>query len=138
MWRLVIILLLAVGTWLAGCAGPAGEPLEDITWVLESYGEPGNTNAVLPDAEVTVMFESSSGEVGGSAGCNHFGGTYKLDGNKLTLPGPMMVTEMWCGDQLNDQENEYLDALHSAQSFEITDGKLTINCRDTVLIYRPK
>ena len=138
MWKLVVILILVTGAGLVGCTEPAGVPLEDITWLLESYGEPGNTKAVVPGSEVTVTFNSNNGEVGGTAGCNHFSSMYERDGSKLTIPGPMAVTEMWCGDELNDQENEYLDALHSAQSFEIKDGKLTIDCGDIILVYSRK
>jgi heat shock protein HslJ len=131
---ILVIFILAIG--LAGCGEGDSPQMEDITWVLESYGEPGNTNPALEETEITVLFDSARGEVGGSAGCNGYGGTYELDGNELTFPGPFILTMMYCNEQINDQEKEYTSILQDAASYEIKGGKLTIYCGDNVLIYR--
>lgn len=132
---ILIVLVLSIG--LAGCGEETSLSLEDTTWVLESYGEPGNTTVALEETEVTVLFESAKGEVGGSAGCNGYGGTYELDGNELKFL-ELMTTLMYCNEQVNDQEVEYMNILQAAESFEIKGGKLTINCGDNVLIYKPQ
>jgi heat shock protein HslJ len=126
---ITIILLSAVA--LAGCGG--GSPIEDIKWILTSYGPEGNTKNVMADTEVTVTFDSKTREAGGNAGCNQYGGGYTIDGDDLTMEGPFAVTEMWCGEEKDAQEKEYLDILLSAERYEVENGKLTIYSGDNVL-----
>lgn len=109
--------------------------LEDKRWVLESYGEPGNLQTLLPNTEISATFKSDENEVGGSAGCNTYSGGYELQGSNLSIPGPIAVTAMYCGDEIDEQEREYLTTLESAESYEIEDGELTINCGSKVLVF---
>ena len=109
--------------------------LEDKRWVLEWYGEPGNLQAPLPNTEITATFKSDESEVTGSAGCNTYFGSYERQGNNLSIPGPIAVTEMYCGDEIDEQERAYLTILESAESYKIEDGELTIDCGDKVLIF---
>jgi heat shock protein HslJ len=109
--------------------------LEDKRWVLESYGEPVNLQALLPNTEISATFKSDESEVTGSAGCNTYFGSYKLQGNNLSIPGSIAVTEMYCGEEIDQQEREYLTTLQSAESYKVEDGELTINCGDKVLIF---
>ena len=129
MKRLSILIMLlaivAVSVSLIGCSGGA-EDLEDIKWILTSYGFEGNIKSPLPDSQITVTFKSETKEVGGNAGCNHYSGGYKVDGDKLTIEGPFAVTEMWCGEEKDDQEKKYLDILQAAESFEINGDRLII------------
>jgi heat shock protein HslJ len=110
--------------------------LEDKVWVLESYGEPGNLKDVLEDTEITATFDSAEEEVTGSAGCNSYFGSYEVKANKLLVPGPIGATEMWCGEQIGEQETQYLTTLQAAENYKIEDGKLTITCGNQVLIFR--
>lgn len=132
--KLLVLVVLAIAISLVGCGKSI--PLEDTAWILESYGEQGNLKAVLPDTEVTATFKSAEGQVAGSAGCNSYGGSYELSGNSLSIPGPLMSTMMTCGDQIDQQEQQYLAALQSAESFKIENGKLTINCSNNILIFK--
>lgn len=117
----------------------AGRPaLEDKVWVLESYGEPENLKAVLPDMEITATFNSAERKVTGSAGCNSYFGGYEVTGKDLSIPGPIVATEMWCGEQIGEQELEYLTALRAAENYKIADGKLTITCGNQVLIFKSR
>ena len=127
----VIILAMTVFT---GCQASVS-PLEDTRWLLVSYGEPGNLKDVLPDAEPTARFDSETKEVGGSGGCNTYFGEYELEGNNLTMIGPFAVTEMWCGDEIGEQESDYLDILLAADSFEVDGDTLLIRCGDNILNY---
>jgi heat shock protein HslJ len=127
---LITIILLSVVA-LTGCGG--GSSIEDIKWMLTSYGPEGNTKNVMAETEVTVTFDSKTKEVGGNAGCNHYGGSYTIDGDELTMEGPFAVTEMWCGEEKDAQEKEYLDILLSAYRYEVENGKLTLYSRGDVL-----
>ena len=108
--------------------------LEDTKWILQSYGEPENLKDVLEDTEITATFNKEEGQVTGSAGCNSYFGSYEAEDANLSIPGPIGATEMSCGEQKDTQEREYLSILQAAESYEIEDGKLTINCGNQVLI----
>ena len=108
--------------------------LEDTKWILQLYGESENLKDVLEDTEITATFNKEEGRVTGSAGCNSYFGSYEAEDANLSIPGPIGATEMSCGEQKDTQEREYLSILQAAESYEIEDGKLTINCGNQVLI----
>jgi heat shock protein HslJ len=107
--------------------------IENYTWVLTSYGESGNMQAPLEGTEITIFFDSKERTVSGSGGCNHYSGTYTLDGLDLTIGEDMAVTEMWCGEEKGEQERQYLETLAAAESFQINQGKLVIYCGQQIL-----
>jgi len=109
--------------------------LEDTTWILASYGEPGNLKAVLEDTEITAEFLSAEKSVKGSAGCNSYGGGYELNNNKLSFPGPLISTMMACPEPIMNQEQEYLAILQNAETYEIEDDQLQILSGEKVLIF---
>ncbi|MFC1977673.1 DUF4382 domain-containing protein [Chloroflexota bacterium] len=112
--------------------------LEDTKWVLQSYGETGNLTDVLADTEITAEFVSSEGTVKGSASCNTYFGSYEVDSNQLSIPGPIGATEMYCADPegVMDQEQAYLAILQLAGSYEINGDELRINCGSQDLIFK--
>ncbi len=112
--------------------------LEDNIWVLKSYGEAENLKDVLEDTEITATFNKEEGRVTGSGGCNSYFGGYETEDANLSIPGPIGATEMSCGEQKDTQEREYLNILQAAESYEIENGKLTINCGNQVLIFESK
>jgi heat shock protein HslJ len=114
--------------------------LEDVTWVLESYGEQGNLQAVLTGSEITAEFKGEEGQVGGSAGCNHYFGGYEAKGDGLSV-SMLASTEMYCDDPegVMDQELQYLKTLQTAESYKVQDGELHISCADNqVLIFHAR
>ncbi|MFC2004700.1 META domain-containing protein [Chloroflexota bacterium] len=140
----VLLMVSIVTLLIAGCAQtpPASEPaptsdLEDVTWILESYGEPGDLKAVLEGTEITALFDSTEGHVRGSAGANSYSGGYQINENELSIQ-QIASTEMFRLDPegVMDQEYQYLKELQSAESYEIQDGRLQINCGEQILIYR--
>ena len=110
--------------------------LENTTWVLESYGELGNLQAVLQGTEITAVFDSIEGQVSGSAGCNTYFADYTIDNNNLSIL-QIAYTEMYClePEGVMEQEQQYLEALQAAESFEIENGRLQINCGAQLLVY---
>jgi len=122
---------------LAACgSGPA---LEDTEWVLESYGKPGNLQAVLEDTEITAEFTSAEGKVGGSAGCNSYFAGYDINENELTVRPPIGSTMMACPEPVMEQEQQYISLLSNAETFQIEDGKLTISSSgNQVLVFVAK
>lgn len=112
--------------------------LANRTWVLESYGEPDDLKTVLADTEITANFNSAEGKVEGSAGCNDYGGSYQLQGDELSVPGPITATMKSCGEQIDQQEFAYLRALEAAENYTIDDAQLTVVCGETILVFRRK
>jgi heat shock protein HslJ len=138
----IVGVILLFGLVLMSCLDPptptpiiTPPPLENSVWILESYGSPGSLKAVLPDTEVTARFNSSDKKVTGSGGCNSYGGSYLLSGNKLSVPAPLISTKIFCGEGKNQQEQLFFSTLQSAESYHIADGKLTIDCGDNILVF---
>jgi heat shock protein HslJ len=133
LWLIfMIFVIVVVPIFLIGCTGEA-EDLENIKWTLTSYGPEGNLKNPLPDSQITATFDGQTKEVGGNAGCNHYGGGYSIDGDKVTMEGPFAVTEMWCGEEKDAQEKEYLDILLAAESYEVDGDTLVIDCGANIL-----
>jgi len=99
--------------------------LQETIWALQSYVDSqGNLAQAQPDSEATLELEAD--QIKGNAGCNNFFGTYTLDGNNLTIKVGG-ATMMFCEpEELMTQEQDYLAALGTAASYEITDNQLTI------------
>ena len=143
---LMLFVLLAVG--LVACKfepmtfDDEEEPLdfEDKWWVLESYGEPGDTQPVIEGSEITANFNCTTDGVNGSAGCNSYGGKYEVDNCELSIT-ELNYTEMACMEPegVMGQEQEYLQLLILTESYKIEDGKLHITCSDgSVLVFESK
>ncbi len=111
--------------------------LENTKWSLQSYGQPGHLSDILADTEITLELDSAEGTVRGLAGCNSYFGSYQLQGNHLSIPGPIAVTEMYCMEPtgIMDQEQEYLSILQLTAGYDIEGDQLQINCGNQILIY---
>jgi len=110
--------------------------LEGVTWILEYYGEQGSLNPVLEGTRITAIFNSAERQVNGSAGCNSYFGGYQVADNELAI-SQVGHTEMAClePEGVMEQEQDYIKLLQTAESFQIQDGKLQINCGWQVLVY---
>ncbi len=127
---LAVVVLLSLGA--CGLVGPpAGDPLDGTSWVLTTYGGAG----LIPGTEITLAFEE--GQVRGSSGCNTYGGSYEVDGDKITM-SDLYMTEMACMEPegVMDQELEYLELLRDALAFQIDEAELMIEAAsDEVLAF---
>jgi heat shock protein HslJ len=80
-----------------------------------------------PIAGSTITLEFESGRLGGSAGCNGYGGPYQVEGDQLTV-GELARTLMYCQDPagLMDQEDGFLEALATVARYRTTAGRLEL------------
>ena len=125
----VIVLTLA----LASCAGGNQDSLRGTTWVLREI------DGVQPMNGTVLTIEFAQGQISGSAGCNHFGGNYRIDREMIQLDS-VYSTEMAClePEGAMDQEQVYLEALHSAVRFTQTETELLIfDAADRYLKFEP-
>jgi len=120
-FRSLIFVFLAVLSGVLFAACTARDPLAGTAWQLSAFG---NTPP-LEGTTLTATFKD--GQLGGSSGCNSYGGTYKAKGDKLTF-GALAMTEMACLDPqgVMEQETMYLEWLGAAERYEIKGGQLLI------------
>jgi heat shock protein HslJ len=134
---LIILSLTAVACISSVGASNTGK-LEGATWVLKSYGDPGNLKTVLPDKEATLIFEGGKKEIKGNAGINLYGGNYEVDGSKLTLTELFRTLMASTDEALNTQETAYFNILRSAVSYKIVGEALTITGTEGILVFRQR
>jgi len=114
-------------------------PLAGTDWVLESYSTGGDAvSSVIAGTTVTAAFDDD-GNVTGSAGCNHYGGRYSLDGANLSISS-LYSTKMHCNhpEGIMEQENRYLSLLGSVAGYRIDGDRLDLldEAGETLLSYR--
>jgi len=90
------------------------------TWVLTT----SNNQQPISGHQPSLQFEVD--QFSGNTGCNHYGGTYQIEGDSIHFEG-IYSTEMACLDpeDLMDQERDYLDLLGVVDKFELANGVLT-------------
>jgi heat shock protein HslJ len=103
-------------------------------WKLVSFGDVANLTSALPDVDTSIKFEN--GQMSGNVGCNGFGGSYELSGDKITFSG-IMSTMMFC-EQTSGQEQGVLSVFSDNVALQIqangdsliitsTDGASVVN-----------
>ena len=115
----VTMIMLVITLLSAACTAPGADLSGE--WLLTSL----NGRQPLAGTTVTAIFED--GQVGGSAGCNSYGGPYRASGQKLTISG-MAQTLMACLEPAGvmEQESAFLQALSQAASYSIAGERLEI------------
>jgi heat shock protein HslJ len=117
------LMLVSVGCLSLGAGG--GTDLNGTAWQLETYaGE-----QPLAGTEFTARFEDT--QIQGNAGCNQYFGTYRLENGQLTITD-LAWTEMACLDPegVMEQEQNLLNLLGNAQTYQVEDGTLQITTAD--------
>ncbi len=101
----------------------AANPLEG-EWNVTGYNN-GRQAVTSPIAGTTLTATFTADTVSGSAGCNDYNGSYKLDGDKVTI-GPLATTRKACDQAIMDQETEFLTALQTPATVEQSGGIVTL------------
>lgn len=128
-----LLLLVALGYSCCNCRRGVQrihKPLNTTQWTLTQI-EGQNVAELLTEQNAPTIIFDSEGGVGGYAGCNSFGGQYKLVPSdvksqkdivgKLSF-GSMFATKRFCP---NDQiEMRYLALLDKIDSFTIEENRL--------------
>jgi heat shock protein HslJ len=96
-------------------------PLADTRWQVTDYADPSNTTGmttVLLETTLTADF-SADYAISGSAGCNTYSGGYQLDGQSLTISGPLATTAMACAEDVMAQETVFLTNLQAVAGYKL-------------------
>jgi heat shock protein HslJ len=129
--RFAVLLFLGLFATVLSQAQPGRELSTDqrvltgIEWRLVSLGPTGSEQDVVPGTTVTLRLGEDA-RVGGSTGCNSYGGSYQVRGDTISF-SRIVATRRACLDQnANAQEHSFLSALESATRFRLTSNRLTI------------
>lgn len=99
----------------------ANNPLANTQWQVTDYADPRNSTGmttVLLGTALTADF-SADNKISGSAGCNTYSGTYRLDGQSLTIPGPLATTMKACAGDVMAQETVFLTNLQAVAGYKL-------------------
>lgn len=106
----VSLLFALLGGVLLSCGDRGGEdpasPADgatklDVTYVVTGATVGGKPRSLVKGSEIRLRFDGD--RLGISAGCNTMGGTYTLDGTRLTTES-LSMTDMGCDAPLMDQD----------------------------------
>lgn len=127
----------AIGLMLAAVAVPVAAALRrhrfyEIDWVAVSLdGKP-----FAPEALPTFRIERD-GKYTGRGGCNRYGGTAVVKGDKIA-PGNAFSTRMACIGPGGDNETRYLNALAAATAWRMQGQDLLLDTTKGPLLFRRK
>lgn len=108
----------AEGTPLLVFARP--DALDGTAWALLALnGEP------LPQG-IVVTLSFKAGGIGGSGGCNTYGGEYQIAGSALTVPPTIVATMMACAEPAMSIEQAYFAALNASAAYTFDGEQLLI------------
>jgi heat shock protein HslJ len=104
----------------------APKPLVGTRWELESlaYGADAVASPIA-GADAFVRF-GADGDVGGSTGCNTFGGRYQVGGDAIAI-GEIRMTLKACAPDIDQQEDVFHRALLRAGRYGIEGDTLTLS-----------
>jgi heat shock protein HslJ len=110
----------------------AAEParsLVDTKWTLNTIVGTGGTASSVPVGVTATMTFTADGRVSGSTGCNSFGGTATIAGNKITF-GDVASTRRACNGAAGSLEADVLRVLNGAATFRIEGDRLILDAPD--------
>lgn len=120
----ILLVFSSLVSLLSACVGSnptSASKLEGHTWVLTNY----NDIPSIAGHQPTLQLED--GQVSGTTGCNHYGGSYQIKGDSIHFEA-LFNTEMACLDPegIMKQEQVYLGLLRATSRLEIDDLVLTL------------
>jgi heat shock protein HslJ len=120
--------VLALALAMMSVGAPAiAEPEKRLlrTWrVVALAGEP------IPGGVQVTMALNAGGRIGGTSGCNRYGGQAQaLRGGALAV-GPLMSTRMACPPPRMEVETRFLALLQSATRWSLSSGRLMLTGPD--------
>jgi heat shock protein HslJ len=109
---------------------------ESVLWrLVELRSETGEMASVLDQTTVDVKFIGT--EMGGTAGCNRYFGTYSLgEANQLTLGSEMGSTQMACAPEVMEQEQRYFALLSQVAAVTRIEDQLILEDADSASLLK--
>ena len=105
-------------------AGTTG--LEGTSWTVTGVNNGREALVGTPDGAGLTLEFGTDGTVGGSDGCNSFSGPYTTDGDTISVSPELASTLIGCEPAVSELAQQYVTALQSAATFEISGSMLTL------------
>lgn len=125
-----VVLVLAFVLVLAACEARDADPLAGRTFIGTTVVEDGEDRPLVAGTEISIAFRD--GQVSASAGCNIFGGAYRIENGRLVVDGGSM-TEMGCDDERSAQDEWVFAFLAAQPELRRTDNELELSTDGTVV-----
>ena len=118
--KFLFTLLLTVSAALAMETNKQTATLPGSAWQVKTFA--GQTP--LADHPITFEFDSE-GNIAGDGSCNRFGGSCKIEGDKIEV-GPLRSTRRACEPDIMQQEHKFLALLGAAATWAIDGDELVL------------
>ena len=105
-------------------------PLFDTKWKLTRMETGGTLQEV--NTKAFIRFNKEKKSAGGNGGCNTFGSTLSLDGNKISFSG-IFSTKMYC-EGIQQSEDIFFKLLEKINRFEARDHSLFLYNGEVLLL----
>jgi heat shock protein HslJ len=116
-------LMMLISTVVVAATATAGT-LPQGRWRLEEYKFKNATEHTRKGVD-TILIVKADGKLGGSTGCNAYGGSYAMNGGKLKITD-IISTMRACEEPTPEFEKGFFDTLERATSAEVKGGTLMI------------
>lgn len=118
---------------LAACGGQA--ELDGTRWKLVAWSV---SSAAPGDFSITADF--ADGRISGSSAVNHYGGSYKADGNGHFSVGSLVSTEMAGPPAAMHAEAVFIELLQQARKYRLAGGSLSLmnDSGAELLVFSPR
>jgi heat shock protein HslJ len=128
---LIVAACLVTASYSSGTGTPPGdadrvaEPLAGTAWHLAAFrADSGSVVAPMPGAEPSIVF-GESGTLSGSAGCNLYSASYRINGSALAVE-PATGTVAAAEPGIVQQEARFKELLVAAASYRVEEDRLVI------------
>lgn len=129
---LLILFVIALAVSACTAEGAGASPSLTGAWKLTSYGPANAQTPAVADTEAGLTFNEDE-TVTGNSGCNGLGGTYTVEGSRVTF-SEVVSTLMACDDPRMEQEDAVQKVLTDTATFKIEGNTLTLTNNDMVLV----
>lgn len=129
------VLALVVVFALVACVPPEGGIDEDDVagyWLLEEGSVRDEPLTPVPGYRIALRLDAD-GTLGGTGGCNSFGGTYDLVGGVYEMGAELTMTAIACGEDVMAAEDRFVQGLRLIETAELNDDGLLLTGEDTRL-----
>lgn len=118
-----LALALAATFALAACAAASGPQLAGREYVAANVTDGGQDRPLVPGTKLRLSFSAT--DIGASAGCNHMGGTYRIEGGRLIVAN-LGTTDMGCDPDLMAQDQWLSQLLGAGPAIRLVVNDLVL------------
>jgi heat shock protein HslJ len=122
--KLLLTLLLTASAALAMETNKQTATLPGSAWQVKTFA--GQTP--LADHPITFEFDNE-GNIAGDGSCNRFGGSCKIEGDKIEV-GPLRSTRRACEPDIMQQEHRFLALLGAATTWAMDGDEIILTARE--------